>query len=199
MVSSPTRRSGVSDSCQSLRHIPFFEALGRMSDEDPNWRSVAPDWSCCDCSIRGSRRARQSSATTRGASAGRIEAIDAIDQRTPIRRVLLGVVDAMRSAHARGHARAHSAPHGLRTNARVRRQVASRGDVYETIIDHGDPSEDADLVVSAYIQLGSACATSATFGARATHMRKARGRAGDGDIIGVLRADRRSEGRDRAR
>ena len=144
----------MSDSCQSLRHIPFFEELGRMSDDDPNWRSVSAGLVALRLLDAWIEEGPSVVTDDSWGLAGVIEAIEAIDQGVPIRRVLLGVIDAMRSSSGID---LHVVTPRLMAYAQMLEydtRWALAADIYQTIIAHGHPSEEGDLVVSASIQLG---------------------------------------------
>jgi tetratricopeptide (TPR) repeat protein len=179
----------VSDSCQSLRHIPFFEELGRMSDEDANWRSVSAGLVALRLLDAWIEEGPSVVTDDSWALAGVIEAIEAIDQGVPIRRVLLGVIDAMRSSSGID---LHVVTPRLMAYAQLLEydtHWALAADIYQTIIAHGHPSEEGDLVVSASIQLGHCLRNIGDLkGASLAYTSGAELAQSNGDIIGVLRS-----------
>jgi tetratricopeptide (TPR) repeat protein len=179
----------VSDSCQSLKHLPFFEELAKSEDHDPTWKPVAAglvvmrlldEWI-----VEGSAVTQ---ADSWGVAAVR-EAIAAVPETTPLRRILSAIVDGMVSASVGDiHAlspRLMAFAQALEYEARW--SVAA--DVYETIVAHADPTDDADLVVSAHIQL-AACLrqTGDLDGSAASYGAAGRVASAAGDLFGVLRA-----------
>src|SRR5262249_38500483 len=118
-----------------------------------------------------------------------LEAVEMLDQRLPVRRVLLGIIDAMRSS---GQVDMHVVTPRLMAYGQMLEydnRWSLAADVYETIIAHGHPSEEGDLVVSASIQLGNCLRNSGDLrGASAAYTSGSELARAGGDIIGVLRA-----------
>ena len=72
----------------TLRHLPFFEALGKMDEKDPNWRSISAG--LLVLRLFDAWIAEGSTVVDDGSwsLSGVLEAIDAVDQRVPARRIL---------------------------------------------------------------------------------------------------------------
>jgi tetratricopeptide (TPR) repeat protein len=142
------------ESNSTFRHLAFFEALGKMDETDPHWRSVSAglvvmrlvdEWTRV-----GSDAVRSDSW---GVTAVR-EAIADVPETTPLRRILSAIVESIASASSVDiHAlvpRLMAYAQSLEYDARW----ALAADIYETVVAHGDPVADADLVVPAFLQLG---------------------------------------------
>lgn len=172
-----------------LRHLAFFEELGKMDESDPSWRAVSAGlvtMRLVDQWIADGPVA--SRVDSWGVSAVR-EAIAQMPDTTPIRRILSTVVDVMTSSTA---VDMHALTPRLMAYAEALDYEARWGlaaDVYQTIADSTHPIEDADLSVAANLQLGYCLrtlgdldASSVAFGAAAQVADAA------GDLMGVLRA-----------
>lgn len=179
----------MSDYCQSLRHIPFFEELARMDDEDAKWREVSAGLVVLrlfDAWVE------EGSAVVGEASwglTGVLEAIEAIDPRSPVRRVLSGVVDAMCSSTSVDMyvVTPRLMAYGQMLEYDTRWSLAA--DIYKTIIAHSHPREEGDLVVSASIQLGHCLRNVGDLrGASVAYATGSELAQANGDIIGVLRS-----------
>jgi tetratricopeptide (TPR) repeat protein len=172
-----------------LRHIPFFEELARMDDEDAKWREVSAGLVVLrlfDAWVE------EGSAVVGEASwglTGVLEAIEAIDPRSPVRRVLSGVVDAMCSSTSVDMyvVTPRLMAYGQMLEYDTRWSLAA--DIYKTIIAHSHPREEGDLVVSASIQLGH-CYRNLGDLRSASHAYTSGSElaSANGDIIGVLRS-----------
>ena len=90
------------------------------------------------------------------------EAIAEVPETTPLRRILLAIVESIVSASTVDiHAvapRLMAYGQSLEYDARW----ALAADIYETVVAHADPVCDADLVVSAFLQLASLLAECST-------------------------------------
>jgi hypothetical protein len=137
-----------------LRHVAFFEELGKLDESNSEWRSVAAGLVV----MRLVDRWIQDGVVATdgwGGHAAR-EAIAEIPATTPLQRILASIVDRIIDA-TRVDMRALSPrlmAYGQALEYDAKWHLAS--DVYETIIDHADQTEDADLLATAYIQLGLA-------------------------------------------
>jgi tetratricopeptide (TPR) repeat protein len=171
-----------------LRHLAFFEELGKMDETDPNWRSVSAGlvvMRLVDSWIEDG--ATPSRVDSWGVSAVR-EAIAEVRETTPLRRVLSAVVDVIVSSTSIDmHALTpRLMAYGQTLEYDAKWSLAS--DVYQTIVAHAHPVEDADLVVSAFIQLAFSLRTLGELdAAAAAYDRASRVALAAGDIIGVLR------------
>lgn len=172
-----------------LRHLAFFEELGKMDENDSNWRAVSAGlvvMRLVDQWIEdGPRKSR---VDTWAVGAVR-EAIAQVEDTTPIRRILTSIVDAMVST---GTVDMHLLcprlmAYGQALDYDAKWAIAA--DVYSTIVAHAHPVEDSDLVIAANLQLGYclrtigeldlATAAFAQASSVATHAN---------DMIGVLRS-----------
>jgi tetratricopeptide (TPR) repeat protein len=176
------------ESDSNLRHLAFFEALANTDENDPSWRSlsaglvvmrVVDDW--IDAGYDTITSESWNVVSVR-------EAIAELSDTTPLRRMLSAIVDTVvDSKGVNVHAicpRLMAYGQALEFDAKW--MLAA--DVYQTIVAHADPQEDADLVVSAYIQLAF-CLRSVE---RLDEATRAYARASEvalaaGDMMGVLR------------
>jgi len=173
---------------QTLKHLAFFEDLSKADECAPAWHNVSAGLVVMrlvdELIDNGPAALGRDSWTVRPVR----EAIAEVPDTTPLRRILTSIVDAIEGVAtvdihaliprlmAYGQALEYEAKFALAT------------DVYETIIAHADPLEDADLVVSAHIQhafclrtVGDLDSAAAAYG-RASSVALAAG-----DLIGVLR------------
>jgi tetratricopeptide (TPR) repeat protein len=159
-----------------------------MDESDPSWRTVSAglvvlrlvdSWTAS-----GHANARLDAW---GVSAVR-EAIAEVPETTPTRRMLTAIVDVIVSAQSVDmHAvspRLMAYGQALEYDARW----SLAADVYQTIVSHAHPVEDADLVVSAFIQLAFTLRTLSDYdGAAVAYEHASRVALAAGDLIGVLR------------
>jgi tetratricopeptide (TPR) repeat protein len=176
------------ESDSSLRHLPFFEELGKMEESESSWRSVSAGLvvlRLLDAWVED-RSVTVDGAWGIGAVA---DAIEQIDQWSPTRRILSGIVDAMRSTEEIDmHVitpRLMAYAQDLEYDARW----ALAADVYRTIVSHGHPTDDGDLVIPATIQLGHCLKNLGDLhGAAQAYAHASQVANANGDLIGVLRA-----------
>jgi tetratricopeptide (TPR) repeat protein len=172
-----------------LRHLAFFEELGRMDENDASWRSVSAGlvvMRLVDNWIEDG--ATPSRVDAWGVSAVR-EAIAEVAETTPLRRILNGIVDIVVSSNSLDlHALIpRLMAYGQALDYESKFSLA--GDVYTAVIAHAHPVDDADLVVTAHIQLAFCLRTLGEHdAAREAYAQAARVATQAGDIIGVLRA-----------
>jgi tetratricopeptide (TPR) repeat protein len=170
-----------------LRHGAFFEELGKLDECNPDWRSVSAGLVVMRLVDRWIEDGVVA-ADSWGATAVR-ESVAAIPDTTPLQRILASIVDRISDAR-RVDMRALSPrlmAYGQALEYDAKWHLAI--DVYETIINHADPKEDADLLATAYIQLGSSLRNVGALGAASISYEKAHDVAvAAGDMIGVLRA-----------
>jgi len=177
------------ESSGSLRHLAFFEEIAKLDEADQNWRAVSAglvvmrlidEWI-----LIGSDAVKSE---CWGVSAVR-EAIDEINDNTPLRRVLIAIVDCISAAPAVDiHALIpRLMAYGQLLEYDARWTLAA--DVYETVVAHADPVFDADVVVPAFIQLAF-CWRSVDDLDRAAiaYDNASRVAHAAGDMIGVLRS-----------
>lgn len=170
-----------------LRHLVFFEELGRMDETDPSWRAVSAGlvtMRLVDQWIADGRNTRVDSWSV---SAVR-EAIAQVGEGAPVRRMLSGIVDTITSS---SRFDAHTVVPRLMAYGQALEYDAKytlAADVYQTIIAHAHPVDDADLVVSAHIQLAFCLRTLGDLDdAARVYARASQVAFAAGDLIGVLR------------
>ncbi|MBX6331703.1 MAG: hypothetical protein IRY91_07640 [Gemmatimonadaceae bacterium] len=138
-----------------LPHYAFFEALAGMSEESADWSATSAGLVTLrlfDAWVaEGARVVAADSWSLRAVR----EAIAAIDGRSSIRALLRSVVDAMEAART---PRVATVAPRLMAYARALQFDAKwelAADVYETVISHVNLIEDADVAISANMQLGA--------------------------------------------
>jgi tetratricopeptide (TPR) repeat protein len=133
-----------------LRHLAFFEELAKADDTDANWRSLS-------AGLVVLRLVDQWMSASPGDDAswsiGAVrDAVEAIEETTPVRRILLSVVEAIADARPGDIGpvipRLMAYAKALEYDVRWRLAV----DVYASILQYADPVADADVVVTAYVQ-----------------------------------------------
>lgn len=178
----------VMESDSTLRHLAFFEELGRMEDSDASWRVVS-------AGLVVMRLVDQWVAD--GPGAARVEswsvnavrdAISEIPETTPIRRILGSVVDAVVACTDTDlHAvcpRLMAFGQALEYEAKWKLAA----DVYATIITHAHPVDDADMAVAAHLQLAFCLRTLGDLdSAAAAYTQASHIALAANDLIGVLR------------
>jgi tetratricopeptide (TPR) repeat protein len=172
----------------TFRHLAFFEELGKMDESDPHWRSVSAglvvmrlidEWFTV-----GTDAVR---ADSWGVSAV-LEAIAEIPETTPLRRILVAIVDcAASSPTVDVHALVpRLMAYGQALDYEARWALAA--DIYDTVVAHADPISDADLVVSAFIQLAYCRRMLSDYDrASAAYSAASAVAHAAGDLMGVLR------------
>jgi hypothetical protein len=176
------------ESTSSLRHLAFFEELAKLEEGDPAWRSVSAGMvvmRLIDQWVISGADAVHIDSWSVGAVR---DAIAEIPETTPLRRILSAIVDCILSAPAVDiHALTpRLMAYGQALDYEARWPLAA--DIYETVVTHADPVGDADLVVSAFIQLAycrrmlSEYDLASSAYAAASNVANAAG-----DLIGVLR------------
>jgi hypothetical protein len=172
-----------------LRHLPFVEALASMQDGTSEWRVTSAGlltlrlfdaWvdegpSVVAADALGAHNVR--------------EAVAAVDVRVSVRALLQSVLDAMEAAPA---VRVATVAPRLMAYARALQfdaRWALAADVYRTVLAVAHPVNDADVVVSANLQLGACLRVLAEWGEAALAYASAGQIAGlTGDIMNVLRS-----------
>lgn len=177
------------DSEGALRHLAFFETLAKMDEGDPNWRSIGAGlvvlrlvdaWV-----VEGPSVVCEDSWSLMGV----LDALHEVDPHVPTRRILTGVVDALRATVG---VDLHVVTPRLMAYAQTLEYDAQwrlAADVYKTIIEYGHPPVEGDLAVSASIQLGH-CLRNLGALSEASEVYAAASDIANknGDLIGVLRA-----------
>jgi tetratricopeptide (TPR) repeat protein len=178
----------VSDSENKLRHLPFFEEISALDESDPGYRSAAA----------GLVVLRLVDAWLEHASNGSVDddwgllavhnAIESVDDGTPIKTLLGRVVDSLRNARPD----IHVVVRPLMAYAQALEYDAKwllAADVYHSVLAHLHPADDADASVAAYLRLGQCYrALSDVVPATEAFASAAEIATTSGDIVGVLRA-----------
>src|SRR4051812_8108971 len=148
---SPIARIKRDEGIAMLRHVAFFEELGKLDECNPDWRSVTAGLVVMRLVDRW---IEDGAVATDGWGANAVrESVAAIPVTTPLQRILASIVDRIIDA-TRVDMRALSPrlmAYGQALEYDAKWHLAI--DVYETIISHADPAEDADLLATAFIQL----------------------------------------------
>lgn len=171
-----------------LRHLVFFEELGRMDETDPSWRAVSAGlvtMRLVDQWIADSSPVSRIDSWS--VSAVR-EAIAQISEATPLRRMLTSIVDVVVSAPSTDlHALCpRLMAYGQHLEYEAKWSLAA--DIYTTIIAHAHPVEDSDLTIAAHLQLAFCLRTLGDLDGAAAAYASASGLAhAANDLIGVLR------------
>jgi tetratricopeptide (TPR) repeat protein len=172
-----------------MRHQAFFTELAALQGDDPSWRAVTAGLvvlRLVDAWVEeGSRVVAADSWGVRSVRA----AIEDMPAGTPARTLLAGVVDALTSARGSD---LHAVAPKLMAYARsldLDARWTLAADVYETILAHVHPVEDADVAVNALLrrghclrQMGCLTEASLAYGTAADVAMRAN------DMIGTLRA-----------
>jgi hypothetical protein len=174
---------------ENMRHLPFYTELASLEDGDPSWRAVTAGLvvlRLVDAWVE--EGAGVMAADSWGVRSVRA-VIDDMPARMPARTLLGGVVEALTSTRGGD---LHAVAPRLMAYGRsldLDAQWALAADVYETILTHVHPVEDADVAVHALLrrgyclrQVGDLVGASSVFGTAADVANRC------GDMIGTLRA-----------
>ncbi|HEX3160030.1 MAG TPA: hypothetical protein VHQ45_16035 [Gemmatimonadaceae bacterium] len=172
-----------------LRHVPFFEALAEQVEDTPDWKATSAgllvlrlvdDWR-----ERGPQAVRRNAW---GVHAVRL-AVEAIDPGTPVRSILLGLVETVASAERVDVdlLAPHLMAYGRALDFDAQWELGA--DVMSTLVSYIQPGEHADVATDANMRLGYCHRmlgrldeAAAAYGA-AAHIA-----AASGDLVKVLRA-----------
>ena len=179
----------ASDTSEHMRHQPFFAELAALEDADPSWRAVTAGLvvlRLVDAWVE--EGAGVIAADSWGVRSVRA-AIEDMPAGMPARTLLAGVVEALTLARAGD---VHAVAPKLMAYARsldLDARWTLAADVYETILSHVHPVEDADVAVNALLrrghclrQMGCLTEASTVYGTAAAVAAQA------DDMIGTLRA-----------
>ena len=137
----------------SLRHLAFFEELGEMDETNPTWYSVSAGLVVMRLIDAWIAEGPASVSTDRWTVEEVRAAVAAIPETLPHRRILTAIVDCVDGARTVDmhlvSPRLMAYGHVLEYESRW----SLAADMYRTMVAYAHPSEDADLVVSAHIQL----------------------------------------------
>ncbi|HEU4721130.1 MAG TPA: hypothetical protein VFS59_07175, partial [Gemmatimonadaceae bacterium] len=172
-----------------MRHSAFFTELASHGDADSSWRAVTAGLvvlRLVDAWVE--EGAAVVAADSWGVRSVRA-AIEDMPEGMPARTLLTGIVDALTSARGGD---LHAVAPRLMAYARsldLDARWTLAADVYDTILTHVHPVEDADVAVNALLrrghclrELGDHAAATAVLGTAGEVAQRA------GDMIGVLRA-----------
>lgn len=176
------------ESEHKLRHLPFFEEIASHEETDSAWRVAAAGLVVLRL-VDAWLEDGPAVATDDGWSLRSVNnAIDEVDEGTPIRAILGRVVDALQERKPDIHVVVTPLmAYGQALEYDAKWQLA--GDVYHTVLAHLHPVEDSDASIAAHLRLGSCY--------RSLHLTDDAAEAFEsafeiasavGDIVGVLRA-----------
>lgn len=142
----------MSYSEQSIRHLPYFEALARMDEGDAEWRTTSAGLVVLRLIDSWLEEGAHVAAPDSWGMRAVRETVTGISAGTGERSILLGILDAMEA-----QAVPSMAPLGPRLMAYARAlDFAGKwhlaGDVFRTIVAHVQPSEDAGVVIDAHLR-----------------------------------------------
>ena len=178
-----------SETAESLRHRAFFIELASLADADPSWRAVTAGLVV----LRLFEAWVEDGAAVVAADSWGLRsvraAIDDMPEGMPARTLLAGVVEALVTSRSGD---LHAIAPRLMAYARsldLDARWTLAADVYETILNHVHPVEDADVAVNALLrrayclrQVGDLPGASSAYATAAEVATRC------GDIIGALRA-----------
>lgn len=174
-----------------LPHYVFFEALAQENSETtPEWRTLSAGlltlrrfdtWSLDD-------DARDGHGDSWGVRLVR-KRVEEIPAGTPVRALLISILDAMSSKSCTGPAAVAPRLMAYARALQFEAKWSLAADVYETVISHSDARTDPDLVISAHMALGACLRVLARWHEAVQAYAVAElVSEGIGDVIGVLRA-----------
>jgi hypothetical protein len=177
----------MSSGQSQLLHLPFFEALAGMRETSGDWRATSAGLVTLrlfDAWVEDGPRVVAPDAW--GARSVR-EAIAQVDARSSVRALLTSAMDAMEVAPT---VRVATVAPRLMAYARLLQfdaRWALAADVYRTVIAHAHPMDDADVVITANLQLGACLRQMAEWTeASAAYATAGQIAAMTGDIVNVL-------------
>ena len=179
----------TSEMAESMRHRAFFTELATLGDADSSWRAVTAGLVV----LRLVEAWVEEGASVVAADSWGVRsvrtAIEDMPVGMPARTLLAGVVDALISARSGD---LHAVAPRLMAYARsldLDAHWALAADVYETILNHVHPVEDADVAVNALLRRGFCLRqTGDLTGASAVYSTASEVATRCGDIIGALHA-----------
>ena len=174
----------------SLAHLPFFERLAALDEENAEFRAVTAGLVTLRLFDAWVMDGRELAAETSWGGRAVRQAIEAMDEGSVARSLLLSTVESM-DPDARV-ARTDLVLPRLMAYARSLQfdgAWALAADVYRTVLTHAHPLNDADAVITANLQMAICLRT----GARWDEAWEAYGDAGEaaalaGDVMNMLKA-----------
>ncbi len=177
------------DSSGPMRHLPFFDELALLDDNDGNWRAVSAGLVLLRLVDAWVEEGPAVVAADGWGVRSVISAIDEMPEGLPARAILTSALDALCSARTGD---LHLVAPRLMAYAQLLDldgKFALAADVYDTIIAHEDPVEEHELVVNALLRRGHCLRELGDF-AEAADIFTTAGQLAHryGDMIGTLRA-----------
>ena len=179
----------MTESTDQLRHSAFFSELSSLGDANASWRAVTAGLVVLRLVDAWVEEGAQVVAADNWGVRSVRATIDDLPAGMPARTLLSGIVDALTSARA-GDLHAvvpRLMAYGRSLDLDGRWTLAA--DVYDTILTHVHPVEDADVAINAMLrrghclrQMGALAEASASYVTAAEVATRAN------DMIGVLRA-----------
>lgn len=179
----------MSNHMEGARHLPFFSELAGLEDDDASWRAVSAGLvvlRLVDAWIEEGAAA----VVADGWGMRSVEAsIEEMPARLPARAILRSIVDAIRTSDPSDM---HAIAPRLMAYARaldLDAKWALASDVYESIIAHVHPVEEADVAIAAHLRLGYCLRSMGALDEAARSYDAASAIAHDvDDMFGILRA-----------
>jgi tetratricopeptide (TPR) repeat protein len=174
-----------------LPHYVFFETLAQEESEStPEWRAVSAGLLTLRCfdawALDNDTRGRYADSWGVRLVRRRVEEIPA---GTPVRALLIGILDAMSSQTCTCPAAVAPRLMAYARALQFEAKWSLAADVYETVINHSDAVADPDLMISAHMALGACLRVLAKWQEAVQAYAVAELVAeGIGDVMGVLRA-----------
>ena len=179
----------TSETTEQLRHSAFFSELSSLGDSDSTWRAVTAGLVVLRLVDAWVEEGAQVVAADNWGVRSVRAAVDDLPSGLPARTLLTGIVDALTSARGGD---LHAVAPRLMAYARsldLDGRWTLAADVYDTILTHVHPVEDADVAITAMLrrghclrQMGALAEASATYATAADVATRAN------DMIGMLRA-----------
>ncbi|MGH7720740.1 MAG: hypothetical protein ACREON_18075, partial [Gemmatimonadaceae bacterium] len=174
---------------RTILHLPYFEALAETEESSAEWRTRSAGLLVLRLFDSWVSEGRSAVAADAWAPRAVREAISAIPPGSPVRALLLSVLDAIEAST--GTDIAIVAPR-LMAYARALQfdsEWKLAADVYRTVIAHAHPVQESDIAVAANLQLGLCLRMLAEWtGASAAYSTAGSLATVTGDMMSALRA-----------
>ena len=141
------------ESDPKLRHLPFFEEIASLAQDEPAARSATAGLVALRLVDAWLEDGPQTSVDDDWGLLAVRNAIESVDDGTPIKTLLGRIVDALRTARPDIHVvitPLMAYAQALEYDAEWRLAA----DVYQSVLAHLHPADDADASVAAYLRLG---------------------------------------------
>lgn len=140
------------DSGHKLRHLPFFEEVASHEEEGPAWRMATAGLVVLRLVDAWLENAATTADDEWGIRSVR-QAVDNVDDGTPIRTILGRVVDALEARRPDIHVVISPLmAYGKALEFDAKWTLAA--DVYHSVLAHLHPTQDADASIAAHMRLG---------------------------------------------